>query len=58
VRTGDVTEVRLTVVTDARGSAIWRACVGGHCVEHASGVRLMIELAALLRSRGVEPPPV
>jgi hypothetical protein len=48
-------EVRLTVVNVDDG-AQWQACLGGYCVRSGSGTRLLEELRALLRSKGIEPP--
>jgi len=49
-------EIRIDVVPDDHGSAVWRACLGGYCVQSGSGVQLVALLEALLRTRGIEPP--
>lgn len=46
----------MDVVASDRGGAVWRACLGGYCVQSGSGVQLVALLEALLRSRGIEPP--
>jgi hypothetical protein len=48
-------EITIEVVSE-QGGAVWQACLGGYCVRSGSGARLMELLAAMLRSRGVEPP--
>jgi hypothetical protein len=49
-------EIRVDVVANDRGGAVWRACLGGCCVQSGSGVGLVALLEALLISRGIRPP--
>ena len=49
--------VRIEVV-NVDGGAQWQACGGGHCVRSPSGTRVLELLAALLRSKGRQVPPL
>jgi len=47
---------RLHVVVDAAGSACWRICAGGTCIEDRNGCRLMARYRDLLISQGRMAP--